>query len=547
MTSSSPNAKTAITDISDKSFLIIDDFHEVRSIFRDILRSYGVNIKKISVASNGIEAISLLKKRQFDMVLCDLNLGSGKNGQQILEEARLKALIEPTCIWVIISAEKTSEAVTGTAEYQPDAYLLKPINAATLRLRIDNIWARKKAFEEIHQAIKKKNYPKAINLCDQRLDFDKANSAELLRVKFDLLLNSGEMERAKELLEGVMAERDLPWASTGMAKISIKNNDLSAAKFLLKEVLAENPSFLEAHDLLARTLQDMGDLEETNDALERAIKISPNSVIRQKNLGDIALKMGKLENAEKAFRKSVSLGEYSVLKNADAYIGLAKACHANANSQEALKVLDKINKNFDDENIHLKAIAVEGIINHQNGNLEIAQQIATKLSVLVAKADISLDAKRSIEIVRLLMATGDKENATVLLQREIKNNPENEHLLKDAAEIFIQAGMGDEGAQLIEASRKEAMEIMNSGVLLVSKGQYKEAVKAMFDARQAMPTNVRVLLNSAYVLITFIQKNGPTQEIIAQARESLYAANTLSPGEPRYSQLTNLLNELTST
>lgn len=547
MASVLPNATTPVMDISDKSFLIIDDFHEIRSIFRDILRSYGVNIKNISIASNGIEAISQLRKRQFDMVLCDLNLGAGKNGQQILEEARLKALIEPTCIWVIISAEKTPESVTGTAEYQPDAYLLKPINAANLRVRLDKIWARKSAFEEIHQAIKKKDYPKAISLCDERIKFDKVNSAELLRIKFDLLLNNGEMDRAKELLEQVIAERHLPWASVGMAKIHIKNNDLSAAKFLLMEVLVENPSFLEAHDLLAKTLHDMGDLEGTNNALERTIKLSPNSVIRQKNLGDVALKMGQLENAEKAFRKSISLGEFSVLKNADAYIGLAKTCQANANSGEAIKVLNKLNKSFDDENILLKATAVEGMIHHQNGNLEMAQQIATKLGELVATKEISLDAERSMEIVRLLMVTGDKDNATALLQREIKNNPENKHLLKDATEIFVQAGMADEGTQLIEASRKEAMEIMNSGVLLVSKGQYKEAVDAMRIARQAMPTNVRVLLNSAYVLITYIQKNEPTQEIIAEARESLYAANTLSPGEPRFAQLTSLLNKLTST
>ncbi len=547
MASAPYNATAPVMDISDRSFLIIDDFHEIRSIFRDILRSYGVNIKKIFTASNGMEAISHLRKRQFDMVLCDLNLGAGKNGQQILEEARVKALIEPTCIWVIISAEKTSESVTGNAEYQPDAYLLKPINAANLRQRLDKIWAKKSAFEEIHQAIRKKNYTKAISLCDERIDFDRANSAELSRIKFDLLLNSGEMDRAKELLESVLAERNLPWASTGMAKILIKNNDLSAAKFLLKDVLIEHPSFLEAHDLLAKTLQDMGDLEGTNSALEKAIALSPNSVIRQKKLGDVALKIGKLENAEKAFRKSVSLGEHSVLKNADAYIGLAKTCHANENSEEALKILNKLNKNFDDENIHLKATAVEGVIHHHNGNLEMAQQIAAKLGELVAKEDISLDAERSMEIARLLMATGDKENATVLLQREIKNNPENKYLLKDVTEIFVQAGMGDEGALLIETSRKEAVEIMNSGVLLVSKGQYKEAINAMRNARQAMPTNVRVLLNSAYVLITYIQENGPTQEIIAEARESLYAANTLSPGEPRFSQLTNLLNELTST
>ncbi len=56
----------------------------------------------------------------------------------------------------------------------------------------------------------------------------------------------------------------------------------------------------------------------------------------------------------------------------------------------------------------------------------------------------------------------------------------------------------------------------------------------------------RVLLNLAYAIITYIQKNGPSPELIGEARSSLAAANQLVPGEPRFIRLMASLNELTS-
>ena len=144
MNTSSLNFSTAELDFSDKTVLIIDDYQEMRSIFRDILRSCGADVKKISMAASGSEAISLIKKAQFDIVLCDLNLGSGKNGQQVLEEAKHQSLVGPSCLWIMISAEKSPEAVTGAAEYQPDAYLLKPVTEMNLRLRLAKKWKKKK-------------------------------------------------------------------------------------------------------------------------------------------------------------------------------------------------------------------------------------------------------------------------------------------------------------------------------------------------------------------------------------------------------------------
>ena len=103
-------------NFSGKNVLIIDDYMEMRSIFREILSSCGAEVKKIHMATNGNEAIAWLKKVPFDIVLCDLILGSGKNGQQVLEEAKHQSLVGPSCLWIMITAEKTMEAVTGTAE-----------------------------------------------------------------------------------------------------------------------------------------------------------------------------------------------------------------------------------------------------------------------------------------------------------------------------------------------------------------------------------------------------------------------------------------------
>lgn len=541
------NFSTPHLNLSQKTILIIDDYQEMRSIFREFLRNYGADVKRIYAVANGSEAIVMLKKVQFDIVLCDLNLGPGKNGQQVLEEAKYRSLIGPSCLWIMISAEKTSEAVTGTAEYQPDAYLLKPVTEMSLRLRLSKVWAKKEALAKIYQAMKQSDYPRAISLCDQCLISDKAHTGELLRVKCDLFLLTGEYDRAKELLKSILVERDIPWAKTALAKILLKKNDFGTAKTLLEETIETNPAFLEAYDLLAQTLQTLGDFEGANNILEHAVKLSPNSVVRQKNLGNIALKMSKPALAEQAFRKSVALGENSVLKTADAYIGLVKAYSANKNPDEAFKVLGQLNKSFTTKEVRLKALAVEGMVHHQQGDVEKAKQVATELTQFLTSNNIHPDSGGTLEIAHLLMITDNKEKAITLLQNEIKNNPENNILLRDVAKIFEQAGMGEEGNQMIEAFRKEAMITMNRGVLLISKGQYEEAVNAMRDAQAAMPTNMRVLLNLAHVIITYMQKNGSTPELIQEAHDSLLAANELSPGESRFIRLMASLNELTSS
>ncbi len=525
------------TDFSSKLFLVIDDFEDMHTLLRHTLKDCGANTKLIDTASTANEALRLLKEKNYDVVLCDYNLGAGKTGQNILEEAKQHQLIGPACAWLMITAEKTNDTFMGTAEAQPDDYLLKPITSGALRLRLAKIWNRKKAFIEIAAAIASYDYPAAIKLCDQRLEFDEANAVDLLRLKARLMLDSGNTDGARRTFEKAVFERNLPWAKVGLARVRFQEGDLAGAKFLLEGVVEENPYYLEAYDWLTRVCQTLGKHNEAEQVLEKATAMSPNSIARQKSLGDISLKLGKLDKAEKAFKKSVGLGEYSILKTPDAYTGLAKTYSAKGDSSEALRVLDILNKDFDDEAARFKSLIAKGMVYQKSGDSEKARAVAQELSERRKHLPQRLESSANLEMAQLLLDTDEKEMAVNLLQEEVKNNPENAEILELIKQVFVGAKMGEQGIALIESTRKSAVEQMNRGVLLAREGKIEDAIIWMRTAREAMPTNARVLFNLAYVLIASMKKTGVKEEIVSEAHEALLEANRLAPGEKRFTEL----------
>ncbi|MET0859256.1 MAG: response regulator, partial [Telluria sp.] len=149
-------ADIANVDWADKNYLVVDDFIGIRQLLRESLRNLGA--KNIDQASSGGEAIALLARIRYDVVLCDYNLGEGKNGQQVLEEARLRNLLMPSSVWMMVSAEKSVESVMGAAEHQPDAYLIKPITEGVLLTRLNRVWHKKQVFKMIDLAFSEKDY-----------------------------------------------------------------------------------------------------------------------------------------------------------------------------------------------------------------------------------------------------------------------------------------------------------------------------------------------------------------------------------------------------
>ena len=214
---------------AERRFLIVDDFQGMRSMLREMLKSCGA--KDIDAASNGNEAIGMLEKNRYDIVLCDYTLGAGKNGQQVLEEAKFRNLVGLATGWVVISAEKTQDMVLGAAEYTPDDYIVKPVNEATVRARLLKVMARKETMQDIERALKSNDYKRAIALCDEQLAARSPYTSDLLRMKTNLLMKSGQNEKAQAVFEQILAQRDIPWAKSGLAKIHFLNKDFETAQW----------------------------------------------------------------------------------------------------------------------------------------------------------------------------------------------------------------------------------------------------------------------------------------------------------------------------
>jgi tetratricopeptide (TPR) repeat protein len=524
-------------DWAAKRYLVVDDFAGVRQLLRESLRSLGA--RDIDQATSGGEAMGLLARTRYDVVLCDYYLGEGKNGQQVLEEARMRNLVNPSTVWMMVSAEKSVESVMGAAEHQPDAYLIKPITEGVLLTRLNRAWHKKQVFSVIDQACAEKDYLRAARLCDERIAANRLHEIELLRMKARLMEKSGEPGKARAAYEQVLAQREYQWARAGMAKIRMANGEFEQARQMFQGVIAENRWYIDAYDQLAASFQAMGQMEEACAILERAARLSPNSVPRQRNLGMLGLKLGNVALAEKAFRKCIAIGEYSIRKTPDAYLGLARVCGMKNDPKEALQWLAAVLREFGHEHqdIDLRAKVTEGLVYHESGDYRRARQAGDEIEALLRERAERPDIDTCMEMAALLFSVGVKEAPVELLCYVIRNNHDHAVLLDEVRKLFEKARMAEEGEELIRASRKQASDLMNQGVLLWKTGKLGEAVEWMRNARIALPNNERILFNAAQVLISHMQQLGYEEALAQEASEVLLKVDRLQPGQQRFAQL----------
>jgi tetratricopeptide (TPR) repeat protein len=524
-------------DWAGKNYLVVDDFIGVRQLLRESLRSLGA--RNIDQAASGGEAMGLLTRIRYDVVLCDFNLGEGKNGQQVLEEVRVRNLLAPSSVFLMVSAEKSVESVMGAAEHQPDAYLIKPITEGVLLSRLNRVWHKKQVFRPIDQACAEKDYLRAARLCDEAIQANRVHEIELLRMKARLFEKAGDSGKAREAYERVLEQREYQWARAGLAKIRMANGEFEPARQMFQGVIAENRYYIDAYDQLALAYQGMGQVEEACSILERAARLSPNSVPRQRSLGQACLKLGNVAMAEKAFRKCIAIGEYSIRKTPDAYLGLARVCGLKNDAKEALQLLLAAQREFSAEHpdIALRAKITEGLVYHESGDYRRARKAGDELEELLRARPERPDVPTCLEMATLLFAVGVKEAPAELLCYVIRNNHDNPLLLEEVQAIFEKARMGEEGADLIRASKKEASDLMNQGVLLWKTGKLAEAVEWMRSARMAVPNNQRILFNAAQILVSHMQQLGYDEALAAEAHEVLLHVDRLLPGQQRFAQL----------
>ncbi len=117
---------------SELSVLIVDDELFVADFLEDVARSCG--LRQIARASDGQEAIDAIEKRQFDLILLDLNMPI-LGGDDVLNYTRALWDDDPTVM--IITGYSTAETAVEFMKRGAYDFLVKPFSTVDLVAAID--------------------------------------------------------------------------------------------------------------------------------------------------------------------------------------------------------------------------------------------------------------------------------------------------------------------------------------------------------------------------------------------------------------------------
>jgi len=120
--------------MNEVNALIVDDSSVMRKIVERALRQAGLDPLVVHEAGNGAEGLELLKTKQIDLVLSDINMPS-MDGLEFLRQVHAQNLA-PGVPVVMITTESSEEHVRQAIQAGARGYIRKPFTAEQVKERV---------------------------------------------------------------------------------------------------------------------------------------------------------------------------------------------------------------------------------------------------------------------------------------------------------------------------------------------------------------------------------------------------------------------------
>lgn len=396
---------------ADKRVLLVDSSGNMRSTIFYMLRDLGVrNLTATTVSERVLEQI---RDENYDIILLGHNSSDAVAGLQILEEARYRNYIRPTAGWIFMTSDASQEVVLHAIDSHPDAVLTKPFSVDELKLRLDQLIARKQRLKDVEQAIEVGDLEGAVAACEEipRGDgcFEYAQ-----RLRAQCLIDLGRARQAYDELERQFWQSDDKETALLMAQALFRLDRLAEAEELLTKLVDHYPLYIAAYDLLARVHERSGNLEDAREVLCDATAKAPLGIPRQMELGRVATQTDTLEIAEGAYRRSIIQGRHSCYRSPEPYLRLANIRRLEMKSADMRRVVD-LRNDFDkllnnaeytfsrDPELRVRSLLLRGQMCRDIGETEEANRLYREAESRNSLLEQPLDLAREELIV-----TGDK-------------------------------------------------------------------------------------------------------------------------------------------
>jgi signal transduction histidine kinase len=177
--------------------LVVDDEPGVLTTIQAILKLEGYDVQG---AANGHDALALVQKQTFDLILTDLRLGSD-DGLDMLAELRKLA---PDAVAIVLTGYASLESAIQSMRQGAYDYLVKPTDVEELKLTVARALDRQRLQRELAARVRElESANQTIQRFNSELRRQVNESTEALQQKID------ELAHAKTALEDAQQQQNL--------------------------------------------------------------------------------------------------------------------------------------------------------------------------------------------------------------------------------------------------------------------------------------------------------------------------------------------------
>jgi len=302
------------------------------------------------------------------------------------------------------------------------------------------------------------------------------------------------------------------------AEEELRAGQLDQAKAKVQEELAENPSSVEAYNLLGIIYGSEKDYPHALEAFREALKLAPGSVSTRNNLGNLYVTQDRLDLAEQEFRHVLRLAP----ANASANYNLALVLMAKGSFAEAIPHLQRVRP----ATVASRSNLVRALLRAGQGKEGMA--LARELSAQ-NKDDVQVHFTLGV----LLAEEKQYEAAELELEKANALRPETPEILYNLGKLHVRSGKPAKA--VLELDRALRLQPDSADILYLLGQAYTDesrpvdALDALIRAHKLAPQNTDIIFLLARVSMSqnYFEDAIPLLESglqIAPKRPDLHAA-----------------------
>ncbi|MCY7295236.1 response regulator [Alteromonas sp. a30] len=527
--------------------LVIDDQTLAKGYMKYALEELG--FEKLYYVDKPKDALSLLRSKYFELVVCTYALKQDHDGYFLYEELKSNNILPTSTAFVFVSADTSTELVRSIVELQPDDFLVKPFTVADMNKRLTRILVKKQALKNIYHLIDKRDFPSALEEAEQFLTMPEKSEffPQALKIKGELLLACDQPENARDFYYAILNVQDFSWAHLGLVKaLLLLHEDEEAEKRLLRLAFKPETELL-AYDLITQLNIKKQDFDTALESAVTAANVSPRNLRRHQQAIDLSRITADFKTQFEESKKIAKFAKDSIHDKPENYLNVVRA----------------------------------GIDYALTTDAEESEVVAKQASVFLKQATSSasrdsFDAQITVAHARLMYLQDDKLSAMQLMEQLDSDYWDDASMddLLDHAKAFHELGLHSQSQSLmdeierrcqeedkqselflqyIQKEKKQRREITqsprdlnNSAVQHYQKGDLENALKTFRQAFTVMPKNASIALNLLQTIAIQAQENAipdSSKAVIQHCFKTIAEGELSDEQQIRFEKIKNFLNQ----